>query len=248
MWREPIFRQIKFETFLRSHHVIHHEICNKVHRQGSSKVRRVKSFFRWEAGTLNASQSNLDSSKFKRWRDLNENGVTSPANLKDIVSKLNRIQTWNTSTVNKSLQRWNLSIELSNPPLSNMYQQFQVGKYFRRETFPRPIPAVVCAFLWNVPLPLALEEPCGYCGYYFCSPYCASGRLLGQFPVPPMPGYRQQPEPRQAQQNHIGFRKAETLWHQLEHASSGTICVDGYCSTRPGHAWMGTNNTGVGKV
>ena len=95
-----------------------------------------------------------------------------------------------------------------------MYQQFQVGKHFRRETFPRPIPAVVCAFLWNVPLPLALEEPCGYCGYYFCSPYCASGRLLGQFPVPPMPGYWQQPGPSLAQQNHIGFRKAETLWHQ----------------------------------
>ena len=139
--------------------------------------------------------------------------------------------------------------------LSNMYQQFQVGKHFRQETFPRPIPAVVCAFLWNVPLPLALEEPCGYCGYYFCSPYCASGRLLGQFPVPPMPWYRHQPSwglgpsQAQAQQNHIGFRKAETLYHQLSHASSGTICVEGFCGGHPGHAWVGTNhNTGVGKV
>ena len=54
--------------------------------------------------------------------------------------------------------------------------------------------------------------------------------LLRQFPVPPMPGFRhQQPSwglgPSQSQHNHtIGFREAETLYHHLIHASSGTFC------------------------
>ena len=57
------------------------KMCFKVHRQGSSIVRR----------TPNAFQSNLDLSKFMRWWEINENGVTIPAKLKCIVSKLIRI-------------------------------------------------------------------------------------------------------------------------------------------------------------
>ena len=34
---------------------------------------------------------------------------------------------------------------------------WQVGKLFRQQTYPRPLPAVICAFLWNMPLTLALE-------------------------------------------------------------------------------------------
>ena len=114
---------------------------------------------------------------------------------------------------------------------------WQVGKLFRQQTYPRPLPAVICAFLWNVPLTLALEvvlrvlllltvlrerPPTDW--------YGKLPLLLRQFPVPPMPGFRhQQPSwglgPSQSQHNHtIGFRESKTLYHHLIHASSGTFC------------------------
>ena len=65
---------------VQCHHVIHHKICKKVHLVWSAKGKKL---FWWEAETLmrNASQSNLDSSKFTQRWDLNENWVTSPSSL-----------------------------------------------------------------------------------------------------------------------------------------------------------------------
>ena len=65
---------------VQCHHVIHHKICKKLHLVWSAKGKKL---FWWEAETLmrNASQSNLDSSKFTQRWDLNENWVTSPSSL-----------------------------------------------------------------------------------------------------------------------------------------------------------------------
>ena len=142
-----------------------------------------------------------------------------------LITEIDRIVS---TALNKSLRCLNLCIEL-------LSFQIHHRMFYFQQTSP------TFATLWEQ---LPLEDPCLWCGRFFCSLEC-DGRLHR---------YNQHQHPNSSwgpgpNQHRIRFREAETLYqnHYL-HASSGTISVDGYSGAHPGHAWIGTDDTGVGEV
>ena len=143
-----------------------------------------------------------------------------------LITEIDRIVS---TALNKSLRCLNLCIEL-------LSFQIHHRMFYLQQTSP------TFATLWEQ---LPLEDPCLWCGRFFCSLEC-DGRLHR---------YNQYQHPNSSwgpgpNQHRIRFREAETLYsNHNSHASSRTISVDGYSGAHPGHAWIGTDNDiGVGEV